>query len=362
MIFKVMNWNIAGAKYLETPSDKREEFRDRLNKSLETHLNGWKPNVVTLQEVVRYGKSAAEAQDLLGNIKGYSTHVFTLIDSDRLSSRAKWDKVRKLGGWPKETFFAQGNAFMFRDCLPHFPVWDLPTFGKPNNGAPPNALGHFTEQVNIESGLYFGDRNTEPRAALVAHFVYNPSGKEPEKPLDIFVVNIHLTTLMMEREGIPEIDARASIIRQAQLDLVFNGIVSRYNSWRTQGYLQRGEKVQPIAGETHNRFPPVWVLAGDFNFTPSSSEYEMIEKMNFIDVFDDKNAPTKAKGAGKPPTLRVDYIFAGPKFVSFDPLITQAAITNSRNHVAVDTRVSDHCPMIAAIPLAINVLEEEEVQ
>ena len=55
----------------------------------------------------------------------------------------------------------------------------------------------------MDSGLYFGDRNTEPRAALVSHFIYDsgPSTGDP-KPLDIFVVNLHLTTLMMEREGV----------------------------------------------------------------------------------------------------------------------------------------------------------------
>ena len=93
---------------------------------------------------------------------------------------------KKLAGdWPDNAFFAQGNAFLLRDNVPHFPVWNL-------SASRERGLGrqrHFIEQVNLETGLYFGDRNTEPRAALVAHFMYNYKG-ETEKPLDIFVVNL----------------------------------------------------------------------------------------------------------------------------------------------------------------------------
>jgi endonuclease/exonuclease/phosphatase family metal-dependent hydrolase len=214
----------------------------------------------------------------------------------------------------------------------------------------------YIEQVRLESGLYFGDRNTEPRAALVVHLVYDPRVetdklKETRKPLDIFVVNLHLTTLMMEREGIPEIDEQASRIRIAQLSIVFNGIVSRYNSWRQQGYPQRGVLRPPEPREIFQRHPPVWVLAGDFNFTQESSEYAQIRRQNFIDAVPQKGNGTKAKGAGTPATLTLDYVFAGPKFISLDPLIEERGLRDN----AVDHNVfaSDHYPMFASIPLDI---------
>ena len=108
-----------------------------------------------------------------------------------------------------------GNAFLIKHGTPIFPVWDLSNLLQ---SAPQNKNKHLIEKVHLDSGLYFGDRNTEPRAALVAHFIINPnpvgSSKATNtndcKPLDIFVVNLHLTTLMMEREGVPEIDVLAT--------------------------------------------------------------------------------------------------------------------------------------------------------
>jgi len=207
------------------------------------------------------------------------------------------------------------------------------------------------EKVALESGLYFGDRDTEPRAALVAHFVFSPGSK----PLDIFVVNVHLTTLTMEREGVPKIDRGATEARLAQLDIIFDGIVSRYNSWRRGGFRERGKLRQPKDWESFDRCEPVWILAGDFNSTPESLEYKAVRQVNFLDVVPAKGAGTKAPGAGKQATLTLDYIFAGPAFLALDPLIVEAGITG--NSVCQDIRVSDHLPMIATIPVWARVEE-----
>lgn len=348
MDFKILNWNIGGAKYLQDKEDEREETRKQLNSELQDLIrrNRRFPDVVTLQEIVWFQKPGEELENIIyqDQIEGYRYYPFSLIDSDRLSSKAKWNKVQKSGGWPDGTYFAQGNATLFRNDVPHFPVWDLSASCR----CIPQGGRHFIEQVNLDSGLYFGDRDTEPRAVLVSHFIYNPIGEEG-LPLDILVVNLHLTTLMREREGIPEIDMKASKIRLAQLDVVFCGIVSRYNMWKQLKFPERGEKREKKSGETYERYEPVWILAGDFNFTSESVEYESIKRLNFIDVIPIKGSGTKASGAGNPPTLTVDYIFAGPKFVSLDPLITKAGINNNR--VDIDVRGSDHYPMYANIPI-----------
>ena len=300
-----------------------------------------------MQEVVCYGKSREKAENILDTIEGYQQYTIPLIDSDRLSSKAKWREVERVGGWDPKTFFAQGLAILFREeTTPHFPVWDLPASAENN----PRREGHFIENVHLESGLYFGDRNTEPRAALVAHFVFNPESSKA--PLDIFVINLHLTTLLMEREGIPGVDLEASRIRMDQLRIIFKGIISRYNIWKQQKYPERGKERNPEVGETFERCEPVWILAGDFNFTPESGEYEYIERLNFIDVVPLKGSGTKAKGAGNPATLTVDYIFAGPKYISLDPVITSAKIKN--NYVYHETKSSDHYPMYAKIPITIT--------
>lgn len=424
--FSVLNWNIGGAKVLEQKTRKeRENTRNIINNALKTLLSKNEADVITLQEIVQWSepKDKKKIKDLLdlNNVPGYSYFPFPLIDSDILSSKAKWNKVKKDSDWHPDTFFAQGNAFLIKNNAPHFPVWDLSNLDQQR----PTNKDHFIELVHLDSGLYFGDRNTEPRAALVAHFIYNPDPQSAEqKPLDIFVINLHLTTLMMEREGVPEIDMLAAKVRQAQLDVVFNGIISRYNSWRQSGYRDRGErreedasykltqkcienakseripsnvlqKLNPIKNkqyrgkaafldvlkdkievqnfnkynslilnqaekklrETFKRHSPIWIIAGDFNFTEESAEYAFIKRMNFIDTVIPSGKKsqwgngTKASGTTKNPTLTLDYIFAGPKFVSLDPAIAEVGLRENKVIHDHDVRASDHCPVLSSLNL-----------
>jgi len=363
MEFSILNWNIGGAKYLETKGkDERARFREQVNSALRSILQrsglGNPPDVVTLQEIVRYREpDSQQMHDFVDRIEGYEYFPVTLIDTRFASSKAKWRKVMQGSDWQKGTYFAQGSAFLFRKDSPLFPVWDLSNLDQP---APVTDKDCLVEHVHLESGLYFGDRNTEPRAALVAHFIYDPTRYAGDlglakKPLDLFLVNLHLTTLVMEREGVPEIDRKASRIRQSQLDIVFDGIVSRYNSWRRSGYRQRGEKVDPGPSETFDRYSPVWVLAGDFNFTPDSEEYAFVKRMNFIDTIPAENtvtpfgAGTKAKTVQRDPTLTVDYVFAGPKFVSLEPVVEDKGLRQNRVVHDHKYRASDHYPLAVTI-------------
>jgi endonuclease/exonuclease/phosphatase family metal-dependent hydrolase len=363
MRFTVLNWNIGGAKFLEEKTRReREETRSKINRALLAILTdqdiGPRPDVVTLQEIVRYREPNDEnTKDLFDEIPGYSYFPFRLIDTNIVSSKAKWHKVLRDSDWNPRTYFAQGNAFLIKNSAPHFPVWDLSNLEQPK---PEASEGHFIEKVHLDSGLYFGDRNTEPRAALVAHFICDPGDRSGtarnanRMPLDIFVINLHLTTLTMEREGVPEIDALAAKIRQDQLDVVFNGIVSRYNSWRQSGYRQRGDRRNEEPHETFKRHSPVWIVAGDFNFTEESAEYAYIKRVNFIDTVPEAGKQTqfgngtKASGVGNNPTLTLDYIFAGPKFVSLDPAIYVAANRVIHDH---NVRASDHYPVLSSMTL-----------
>ena len=359
MEFTVLDWNIGGAKVLEQKTRRqRKETRKKINDALIFLLRHSKHelDVVMLQEIVQWQEPRdREIKDLLDKIPGYTYFPFPVIDSKILSSKAKWNKVKKKSDWDPNTYFAQGNAFLIRDDAPHFPVWDLSKVDQPRAGS-----DHFIEVVHLDTGLYFGDRNTEPRAALVAHFIYDPTEghKEPNcKPLDIFVVNVHLTTLSMEREGVPEVDTLAAKMRKTQLDVVFNGIVSRYNSWRQGGYRERGDPRICKPHETCKRHSPVWIIAGDFNFTEESSEYAFIKRMNFIDTVpaDGKKTSfghgTKAKGAGNAPTLTLDYIFAGPKFVSLDSAIESDLHHNEVVHHKKVREASDHYPVLSTLTL-----------
>ena len=190
----------------------------------------------------------------------------------------------------------------------------------------------------MATGLYTGDRDTEPRLALVAHFVV---GDDPN-PRDVLLINLHLTTLKGEREGFPERDDLGSQIRLGQIDVVLRGIVSRYNDW--------WQKEKAARKEIEKRLPPVWIIAGDFNCTPESPEIVKMKRMNFLDLNSAKGRGNK--GSGRPPTpeITVDYIFAGPMYWAFDPHAVEHTVAANPTPL-IQVAISDHYPIVASVPV-----------
>lgn len=351
--FCVINWNIGGRNFLELPEETRFDLRSQLNKELTYLVKNYQPDVVTLQEIVRYkNPHNVVVAELLDPIDGYSYLPVTLVDNTTISNKAKWEKIRKQGNWPSETSFEQGIAFLIKDNAPMFGVWDLDK--NQSNSIKPDNRHLAIEKIDLQSGLYFGDRDSESRAALVSHFIFGPKCKNKcissEKlPLDIFVVNAQLSALTGEREGLPMIEANASTKRMKQLELIIIDIVSRYNAWRQKGYPLQGRKNLPTKNETFNRHTPIWILSGAFNFTEHSEEYEFVRRMNFADAIPSKNVPTKANGLGKAPVLSLDHIFMGPSMMSMDRVFSDEVFL--RNRVDTLPKGSDHYPLVAWISL-----------
>lgn len=371
---KILNWNVGGSKFLELRSGSprpyspgmrfecREEYRFALDKALKRVLQSHgNPLVVCLQEIVQYeesGKSDPRARkQILDSVDGYKYYPIPLIDTEQFGARAKWLKVMQNGGWGTDPapFFSQGNGFLVRDDCQHFPMWCLPERNvrkdqHPLSVDPHKGLRSGIERVDLHPGLYFGDRNTEPRAALVLHIVLWP---DEGSVVDVFIVNLHLTTLKGEREGIPDIDEKASETRLNQLKVVLDNCVSQYNAWRGSGYILRDNIEHLQDGwDSKERYNPVWVLAGDFNFTRDSAEYQYLTRRNFVDLV--TREPTKAAGLGKDPTIALDYVFAGPRYYSVDPRLSEEDLRRNRVVVIEELRVSDHYPIVATIPIVLN--------
>lgn len=209
MRFTILNWNIGGAKFLEEKArDARHETRRKLNNALKGIIASREtpPDIITLQEIVRYQEpDDVEIQDIVDPIEGYRYLPFTLIDTNLVSSRAKWNRVLGESDWYKSTYFAQGNAFLVKKNSPVFPVWDLSDLRQP---CPATDRTHFVEHVHLDSGLYFGDRNTEPRAALVLHFIYDPESEngDPTLTLDYVFAGPKFVSLdpVIEEKGISD--------------------------------------------------------------------------------------------------------------------------------------------------------------
>ena len=77
--------------------NQREDLRNNLNYELKNLIRSYEPDDVSLQEIVRYGNLPQNAKDIIDPINSYSYYSIPLLNSDLLSSKAKWDKVRRLG-------------------------------------------------------------------------------------------------------------------------------------------------------------------------------------------------------------------------------------------------------------------------
>lgn len=307
---------------MRTPPNERPTYRETLQKELRELIQTYSPDVILMQEVVRYEEGEKECE-LITPPDGYAFQSSIAINSIHQNHPLKWDSIRTSGMWPKESYLGQGNAILWKKDLQHSSIWELDqnTY---------NSAEHIVEEkVRIDTGLFTGYRDTEPRIAVVYHFVKNDR--------DIFIVNVHLTTLRGEREGLPAIDAKGSELRQNQISIILEGIVSRYNEWR---------KSKTTSSRQKN---PLWILGGDFNATPNSVEIQKMEEMSFIDIAPVKGLGTKRKKSSNQPSITVDYIFAGPTYHAFNP----HELSEKMYRCEPDYRPtsSDHYPVIATIEI-----------
>ena len=321
---RILNWNLGGAKFLKLQPPERGEFKDRLNASLKSIVADQEPDIIALQEIVLYGDSNDPSQ-LIDPPDGYYYHPEVSIDTKNQANPIKWQPFRDSGGWAAEDYLAQGNGILWRSSLAHGPLWESSASVGPDLNA---------EVVRMDTGIFTGTRDTEPRVVLVGRFLYEVDGNE----LDLLVVNLHLSTLKGEREGLPEIDEAGTRTRMNQIEVVLHGIVSRYNQWRSLQSWARKQR------------PAVWIISGDLNSTPTSPEVERVRHLNFLDLCPNKGKGNKGKGLGGAPSLTVDYIFAGPKFVALNPYIAELEIQENPTPLT-HVKVSDHFPIFATIPV-----------
>jgi endonuclease/exonuclease/phosphatase family metal-dependent hydrolase len=331
---KVLTWNISGAEFLKLKDNaERLKFKRELNSELRSIIDSEHPDFITLQQVVRYG-NPSNPEDLVEVPKGYYCKYSISLDNKRQSHPNKWKQIYQAGCWSRDDYLAVGYGLLWSEDIPHCSIWGRGDY-KYNSDIP-------VEDAHLNTGLYGGNRDTEPRLAMVSHFIIQAEGN----PLDLYLINLHLTILKGENEEIPERDSIGSRIRLTQIDTVLNEIISRCNEWQ---YNTTADDSGKLA---------IWVLAGDFNCVPQSHEVAKIQSMGFLDLNPNKGTGTRANVPGQAATVTLDYIFAGPQYASTTPYIIREQFKNNPKPI-YKVAIVNHFPLLAKLALSVESTDDQ---
>lgn len=326
MRLTVASWNIGGVKYLRNVDPKlKQQLNDHIKKLCQ---NGRDPvDILLLQEIVTEDVSGTD--NLIESPVGYEYWHKIVIDTVRHSHPQKWQQIRSNRNLPPTSYLAQGSAILWSKRVSRCPLWS--SDGRPDPGS--LDAGECVV-VQLDTGLYAGSRDTEPRVAIVARFEVDGQ--------TVIVVNVHLTTLLGEREGNLEREARGAEIRRAQIRLVLDGIVSRYNEWWEKNHVQKPK--------------PIWIIGGDLNAIPESEEILALKRARFVDLCPTKGQGTKRRKDRKLADLTLDYLFAGilhhSCFLSEEPSYggrTREPPIVSAEPMYFTGESSDHFPIVATL-------------
>lgn len=376
MSLSIVSWNVFGARWLDLSGEDsprqerpvREERKRGLNDEILKIIEQHQPEVIAFQETVEYSLSGfwGDRTTLIDTPNGYQYYSSILVDSIGNPQSNKWKNARTKGRWPTSALFSQGNAFLVREDLSFFPPSSLPktgvNFSEWLQSFLPGidctaSLSSCIQNVNLGSGIYFGDRDTEPRGCSILHLVF-PFHRtyQQDKPLDVFILNTHLTTLLAERTTASEGGGKETVkqviaLRKSQMTQILDNVVFRYENWIQSGFKVRGRPVKLNSCETVERWAPLWVILGDFNFTQNSEEYNWFVNQGMSHLPYQEKPDTISEKFSYSPQSIVDHVFIRPTLESanFVQKLNFSGFTSS-----IETKeVSDHSPIFAKINISI---------
>lgn len=379
MEISIMSWNMAGAKLFEQLDSKpypvAGSYTAAFRKTWQDSIAGWmqtpdqvQADIILLQECIGFeDKSASPSgrwqtgRAILSEIfSDYQCFFFPAVTSHNNPHPGKWNRYTEKGNVknhiPAHVDVQQGYGICIRKGISSRKLW-VP-WADPENVPPDSDLVDTDgvscfEAISITTGLYLGQRDTEPRLVIMGRVKLESEGESRY----LNYLNIHLNTLSGEREGNVRLNRRAGASRLRQIELILDNIVSAYQE------------------TTHHRMPAgtqqsqrdIWVIAGDFNTSPDSDEINMIRQSGFIDAIPDKRIedeyPDRAlhnKIGSKwslldsqTPPINVDYIFCGLEQFTFaaDGLDTTGSRRPLRPYFEDPAFASDHAVLFAKIRL-----------
>lgn len=301
MEIRVMSWNMAGAKLLEhldpppgpAAGSYITAFRDAWGGGIAPWLataQGEGPDIMLLQECIGFEDLSPAptgrwqpGQSILASIfPGYECFFFPSVTSHKNPHPGKWKRYESGGEVdaciPDHVDAQQGYGICIREGLGSRTIW-IP-YRDPSNVSPdadlPGTDCHACfEAIGFTPGLYLGSRDTEPRAVLMGRTRLESGGETRY----LNYLNVHLNTLIGEREGSIRLNRMASSSRLRQIDLILDNVVSAY---------QEAKQYKMPAAVTGGK-ADIWIIGGDFNATYDADEIEHIRHMGFVDTVPDKH-------------------------------------------------------------------------
>ena len=375
MDISIMSWNMAGAKLFEqldaAPGPAAGRYTAAFGKAWEESIGDWlsspdqdQPDIILLQECIGFEDSSDTSSVrwqtgsvILSDIfSGYVCFFFAAVTSHNNPHPGKWNRFVEGGSVtncvPAHIDIQQGYGICIRKGISSRKLW-VPWINAKNMSADADIAEEGChscfEPISITTGLYLGQRDTEPRLVIMGRAKLEHEGKNRY----LNYLNIHLNTLSGEREGNIRLNRHAGASRLKQIELILDNIVSAY---------QQTTRYRVTAGEDQSE-RDIWVIGGDFNTTPDSAEINLIRQSGFIDAIMDKRIEDANPESvfhnrigskwslmdENTPAINVDYIFCGIEQYTFatDGLDTTGSRRPFRPYFEDPAFASDHAVLFA---------------
>ena len=374
-----MSWNMAGAKLLEhldpPPGPAAGSYLTAFRGVWDDGIGPWLgtprgegPDIMLLQECIGFEDLSPEptgrwqsGKTLLERIfQGYECFFFPSVTSHKNPHPGKWKRYESGGEVdaciPGYVDAQQGYGICIREGLGSRKLW-IP-YRDPRNASPdadlpgPDCHSCF-ESIGFTPGLYLGSRDTEPRAALMGRTRLESEGETRY----LNYLNVHLNTLIGEREGSIRLNRMASSSRLRQIDLILDNVVSAYQE----------AKEYKMPDTVTGGKADIWIIGGDFNATYDAEEIEHIRHMGFVDAIPEKqihdadpDSPYHDQAGTKwsihnanTPAVVLDHIFCGLEHSSFPAggVDVSGSRRPYRPHFDRTEFASDHAVLYAEIRL-----------
>jgi len=376
---RVMSWNMAGAKlfeHLDPPPGAAADsytaaFRDVWDGDIGPWLaapHGAAPDIILLQECIGFEDLSPEptgrwqhGKSILESIfPGYECFFFPSVTSHKNPHPGKWKRYESGGVVeaciPDYVDAQQGYGICIREGLGSRTLW-IPYRDPHNVPADADLSGKDChacfESIGFTPGLYLGSRDTEPRVVLMGRTRLESGGETRY----LNYLNVHLNTLLGEREGSIRLNRMASSSRLRQIDLILDNVVSAYQEAK-----QYKMPVTVTGGKED-----IWIIGGDFNATYDAEEIEHIRRTGFVDTVPDKrihDADPDSPYHNQPgtkwsihssniPAVVLDHIFCGLEHSTFPAggIDVSGSRRPYRPHFDRAEFASDHAVLYAEIRL-----------